>query len=94
MLISHFLAYLHLAIFPFLFTYLFFASLLTQGIDIGGMMGNSSMMMQSVMKAKITTDAYYIGFIPGVLATAIGTALAGIGIFKRKTASLFKELQA
>jgi putative ABC transport system permease protein len=73
---------------------LFFASLLTKGIDIGSMMGNSTMMMQSVMKARITTEAYYIGFIPGVLATAIGTALAGIGIFKRKTASLFKELQA
>jgi putative ABC transport system permease protein len=73
---------------------LLFASLLTRGIDIGGMMGNSSMMMQSVMKARITTDAYFIGFIPGVLATAIGTALAGIGIFKRKTAQLFKELQA
>ena len=73
---------------------LLFASLLTKGIDIGGMTGNSSMMMQSVMKARITQDAYYIGFIPGVLATTIGTALAGIGIFKRKTAQLFKELQA
>jgi len=73
---------------------LFFASLLTKGFDIGGMMGNSTMMMQSVMKARITPDAYYIGFIPGVLATVIGTALAGIGIFKRKTAQLFKELQA
>lgn len=31
---------------------LFFASLLTRGIDIGGMMGSSSMMMQSVMKAR------------------------------------------
>jgi putative ABC transport system permease protein len=73
---------------------LFFASLLAKGIDITGMMGNSTMMMQGVMKARITVDAYYIGFIPGVLATAIGTALAGIGIFKRKTAQLFKELQA
>jgi len=73
---------------------LIFASLLTKGIDISGMMGNSSMMMQGVMRARITTDAYYIGFIPGVLATALGTALAGIGIFKRKTAQLFKELQA
>jgi putative ABC transport system permease protein len=73
---------------------LFFASLLSRGIDIGGMMGNSTMMMQSVMKARITVDAYYIGFIPGILATALGTALAGIGIFKRKTAQLFKELQA
>jgi len=73
---------------------LFFASLLAKGIDISGMMGNSTMMMQGVMKARITSDAYYIGFIPGVLATSIGTALAGIGIFKRKTAQLFKELQA
>ena len=73
---------------------LFFASLLTKGIDIGGMMQGSNMMMQGVMKARITPDAYYIGFIPGILATALGTALAGIGIFKRKTAQLFKELQA
>jgi putative ABC transport system permease protein len=73
---------------------LFFAALLTKGIDIGGMMQGSNMMMQGVMKASITPDAYYIGFIPGIFATALGTALAGIGIFKRKTAQLFKELQA
>ncbi len=72
---------------------LFFASLLTKGIDIGSMMQNSTMMMQGVMKAKITPDAYYIGFIPGIFATTLGTALAGIGIFKRKTAQLFKELE-
>ena len=57
-------------------------------------MQGSNMMMQGVMKAQITPEAYYIGFIPGVVATALGTALAGIGIFKRKTAQLFKELQA
>lgn len=73
---------------------LFFAALLTKGIDIGGMMQGSNMMMQGVMKARITPDAYFIGFIPGIFATALGTALAGIGIFKRKTAQLFKELQA
>ncbi|MDF1574566.1 MAG: ABC transporter permease [Bacteroidales bacterium] len=73
---------------------LFFASLLTRGIDFGGMMQSSSMIMQGVMKARITPEAYYIGFIPGIFATALGTALAGIGIFKRKTAQLFKELQA
>jgi putative ABC transport system permease protein len=73
---------------------LLFAALLTKGIDFGAMMQGSNMMMQGVMKARITPDAYYIGFIPGVLATALGTALAGIGIFKRKTAQLFKELQA
>jgi len=73
---------------------LFFASLLAKGIDISAMTQNSTMMMQGVMKAKITTDAYYIGFIPGLIATVLGTALAGFGIYKRKTAQLFKELQA
>lgn len=73
---------------------LFFASLLAKGLDISNMMQNSTLMMQGVMKAKITTDAYYIGFIPGLMATVLGTALAGIGIYKRKTAQLFKELQA
>ena len=73
---------------------LFFAYLMTKGIDISDMAQNSTMMMQSVMKAKITTDSYYIGFIPGLIATVMGTALAGVGIYKRKTAQLFKELQA
>ena len=67
---------------------------MARGIDISSMTQDSTMMMQNVMKAKITTDAYYIGFIPGLIATVLGTALAGIGIYKRKTAQLFKELQA
>ena len=73
---------------------LFFAALLAKGIDISSMLGNSTMMMQGVMKANITPAAYYIGFFPGLIATVLGTALAGIGIYKRKTAQLFKELQA
>lgn len=73
---------------------LFFASLLSKGIDISSFTQNSTMMMQGVMKAHITNDAYYIGFIPGLVATVLGTSLAGIGIYKRKTAQLFKELQA
>lgn len=63
------------------------------GIDITGMMQGSTMMVQSVMRARITPASYYIGFFPGLLATTFGTAIAGIGIFKRQTASLFKELE-
>ncbi len=73
---------------------LFFSSLLGRGIDISSMAQNSTMMMQGVLKARITPDAYYIGFIPGLIATVLGTSLAGIGLYKRKTAQLFKELQA
>lgn len=63
------------------------------GIDISGMMKSASMLLPTVFRTSVTPAAYYIGFIPGLFATVIGTALAGIGIYKRKTAQLFKELQ-
>jgi putative ABC transport system permease protein len=64
------------------------------GLDIGSMMKSSSIMMPSVFHARITAPAFFIGFIPGLLSTIAGTALSGIGIYKRKTAQLFKELEA
>lgn len=76
---------------------LFFAWLLQEyGLDISEFNKNSSsaVMIPNVVHARITTVDYYIGFIPGVLSTLVGTMLAGIGIFKRKTAQLFKELEA
>jgi len=76
---------------------LFFAWLLQNyGLDISQFTKGSSsaVMMPNVVRARITPADYYIGFIPGVISTLIGTMLAGIGIFKRKTAQLFKELEA
>ena len=63
------------------------------GIDISGMMKDATMMMPTVLKSKFTPQLLYIGFIPGVLAMVIGTMLSGIGIYKRETATLFKELE-
>jgi len=63
------------------------------GIDISGMMKSASMMLPSVFRSQVTPASFYVGFFPGLVATVIGTALAGIGIYKRKTAQLFKELQ-
>ncbi len=64
------------------------------GLDISGMMEGSSVMMPSVIRARITPPDFWLGFIPGLLSTVIGTMLSGIGIFKRQTARLFKELEA
>jgi putative ABC transport system permease protein len=66
----------------------------TYPIDMSAMLEGATMMMPTQIKARITPDTYYIGFIPGLLSTVIGAALAGIGIFKRKTSQLFKELEA
>jgi len=64
------------------------------GVDLGGMMQNATIIMPTVFKARITPVTWVIGFIPGVLSTLIGTMLSGIGIYKRQTAQLFKELEA
>jgi len=63
------------------------------GLDLSSMMKNVTMMAPVVYRASVTTETYYIGFFPGLLATIIGTMFAGIGIFKRQTAELFKELE-
>ena len=49
--------------------------------------------MENIIRTQVTAATYYIGFVPGVLATFIGTAFAGVGIYRRHTASLFKELE-
>ncbi len=74
---------------------LFFAWLLQKyGIDFSGLMKGTSIMIPSVVRAHITAPDFYLGFIPGLLSTVTGTALSGIGIYKRQTARLFKELEA
>jgi putative ABC transport system permease protein len=55
---------------------------------------STSIVMSNIMYAKVTPDLYYIGFIPGVIATMLGTMLAGRAIYKREMAQLFKELEA
>jgi putative ABC transport system permease protein len=63
------------------------------GIDISSMTQGATMMMPGAFHAKIIPSAYYIGFIPGLIASTAGTMLSGIGIYKRQTAVLFKELE-
>ena len=65
-----------------------------KGIDISGMMQGGTMLISTVLRARITPEAYVIGFIPGLLATTLGAVMSGIGIFKRQTSQLFKELEA
>jgi putative ABC transport system permease protein len=64
------------------------------GLDLGSIMKNATIMMPAVFHARINTLSFFIGFIPGLISTVLGTALSGIGIYKRKTAQLFKELEA
>jgi putative ABC transport system permease protein len=51
------------------------------------------MMISNVYRAQVTTGSFFIGFAPGIISTVLGTAIAGIGIYKRQTSQLFKELE-
>ncbi|MGD0583781.1 MAG: FtsX-like permease family protein [Bacteroidales bacterium] len=64
------------------------------GLDLSGAMQNATMLMPGIFRTRITPEAWYIGFIPGLFATVLGTMLSGIGIYRRQTATLFKELQS
>lgn len=66
----------------------------TYGIDVSAFTEQTSMMVPTVYRARILPAAYFLGFVPGLASTVLGTALAGIGIYRRKTAQLFKELEA
>ena len=63
------------------------------GFDIAYMMQKSSIMMSNVIRAKVSATSYFIGFLPGVFASVLGTIFAGVGIYKRQTSQLFKELE-
>jgi putative ABC transport system permease protein len=57
-------------------------------------LSSTNMIMPNIFYAQVTPDLFYIGFIPGVFATVLGTMLAGRAIYKREMAQLFKELEA
>jgi putative ABC transport system permease protein len=65
-----------------------------KGLDMGYLFANSSLMLNSVIRTEITSASFVVGFVPGVLANVIGAAIAGLGIYKRQTATLMKELEA
>ncbi len=63
------------------------------GINMDSVLQKSSLLISNTMRAQVTPLSFVIGFIPGLLATISGSALAGLGIYKRETSQLFKELE-
>lgn len=64
-----------------------------KGFNIASLIKNASMMVSDVMRAQVTPVSFFIGVFPGILATLLGAIFAGIGIYKRQTSQLFKELE-
>ncbi|MCK5684044.1 FtsX-like permease family protein [bacterium] len=63
------------------------------GIDYSEMLNDVAVLMSGIMKAQISARSFIVSIIPGTFASFLGMGMACLGIYKRNTASLFKELE-
>jgi ABC-type antimicrobial peptide transport system permease subunit len=63
------------------------------GMDMSIYNRSSTIMSEDVLYTVLNTQSLLVSFIPGLLSTLLGAALAGIAIFNRDTSQLFKELE-
>jgi len=63
------------------------------GIDFSGILQKSTMLLSNEVRARVNGVSFIIGFFPGMIAPLIGAMIAGIGIYRRQTSQLFKELE-
>ncbi|MDD2228170.1 MAG: FtsX-like permease family protein [Candidatus Cloacimonetes bacterium] len=63
------------------------------GFNFGMFTKDISMMIENMIYTTVRLKNVLLGTIPGLIATILGAMLAGIGIFRRKTSQLFKELE-
>ena len=65
------------------------------GFDLSVFTNNAgaTLLTPNVIYARITPTTLWIGFLPGIFATVLGSAMAASAIFRRQTAVLIKELE-
>jgi len=64
------------------------------GMDVSVFSRNSTLLSEDLIYTSIDLPSALAGFIPGILSTVLGAALAGLAVFNRHTSQLFKELEA
>ena len=64
------------------------------GINMGDSFAQSGLMINDIVRARLTTGAFIQGIVPGVFASVAGNLVASLAIFKRSEANLFRELEA
>ena len=64
------------------------------GINMGDAFAKSGLMMNDVVRARLSVGGFIAGIIPGLTASVGGSLIAGLAIFKRSEANLFRELEA
>ena len=64
------------------------------GLNMGDAFAKSGLMINDVVRARITLGGFIQGIVPGIFASVAGTLVASSTIFKRSEANLFRELEA
>ena len=64
------------------------------GINMGDNFAQTGMMINYVVRARLTAGAVIQGIVPGIFASVAGTLVASMAIFNRSEANLFRELEA
>jgi len=64
------------------------------GINMGDAFVQTGMMVNDVMRGRVTLDGFLLGIGPGLIASVLGSLIASIAIFNRSEANLFRELEA
>jgi len=65
-----------------------------KGFNVSSYFKNGTLFVNEIIRADVNRVSYFIGFVPGICATILGSVISGVNIFKRNTSQLFKEFEA
>ena len=63
------------------------------GVDMGDAMAQSGLMVNDVVRGRLSVEGFIRGIVPGMTASVAGSLIASLAIFQRSEASLFRELE-
>ncbi|OGW26540.1 MAG: hypothetical protein A3K09_07575, partial [Nitrospinae bacterium RIFCSPLOWO2_12_FULL_47_7] len=63
------------------------------GIDMGDAFANAGVIVSDVMRGRLNLSGFVYAIVPGMTASVMGTLVAGMAIFRRTEANLFRELE-
>ncbi len=64
------------------------------GINMGDAFAQTGMMMNDVLRARVTVEGFLMGVCPGIVASVLGSLFSSVALFQRSEANLFRELEA
>ncbi|MZH03138.1 MAG: FtsX-like permease family protein [Nitrospinae bacterium] len=64
------------------------------GLNMGDSFAQSGLMINDVVRARVTFGGFIQGIVPGIFASVAGTFVASMAIYQRSESNLFRELEA